>query len=52
MYKKSRARYFFLLPGVIWILAFTLFPPDLLTLLELYQRQHAESQPGLQFHRP
>lgn len=26
MYKKSRARYFFLLPGVIWILAFTLFP--------------------------
>ncbi|MCC7206328.1 MAG: sugar ABC transporter permease [Anaerolineae bacterium] len=26
MYKKSRARYFFLLPGVIWILTFTLFP--------------------------
>lgn len=26
MYKKSRARYFFLMPGVIWILAFTVFP--------------------------
>lgn len=26
MYKKSRARYYFLLPGVIWILVFTLFP--------------------------
>ena len=26
MYKKSRARYFFLMPGVIWILAFTIFP--------------------------
>lgn len=26
MYKRSRARMFFLLPGVIWILAFTIFP--------------------------
>lgn len=26
MYKKSRARYFFLMPGVVWILAFTFFP--------------------------
>jgi multiple sugar transport system permease protein len=26
MYKKSRARYFFLMPGVAWILAFTFFP--------------------------
>lgn len=26
MYKKHRARYFFLMPGVIWILAFTIFP--------------------------
>lgn len=26
MYKKNRARYFFLMPGVIWILAFTIFP--------------------------
>jgi multiple sugar transport system permease protein len=26
MYKKSRARYFFLMPGVVWILAFTVFP--------------------------
>lgn len=26
MYKKNRARYFFLLPGVVWILVFTLFP--------------------------
>ena len=26
MYKNSRARYFFLMPGVLWILAFTLFP--------------------------
>lgn len=26
MYKKNRARYFFLLPGVFWILAFTIFP--------------------------
>lgn len=25
-YKKSRARYLFLFPGVIWILAFTVFP--------------------------
>ncbi|MBL8133731.1 MAG: sugar ABC transporter permease [Anaerolineae bacterium] len=26
MYKKNRARYFFLFPGVIWILVFTIFP--------------------------
>lgn len=26
MYKKSRARWLFLMPGVIWILAFTVFP--------------------------
>jgi multiple sugar transport system permease protein len=26
MYKKNRARYFFLMPGVVWILAFTIFP--------------------------
>jgi multiple sugar transport system permease protein len=26
MMQKSRAKYFFLMPGVLWILAFTLFP--------------------------
>lgn len=26
MQKKSRAKYFFLMPGVIWVLLFTLFP--------------------------
>lgn len=26
MFKKNRARYVFLMPGIIWILAFTIFP--------------------------
>jgi multiple sugar transport system permease protein len=46
MYKKSRAGIFFLLPGVIWILIFTLFPLVYSLVLSFTDRQLANPNSG------
>lgn len=46
MYKKSRAGIFFLLPGVIWILAFTIFPLAYSLALSFTDRQLARPTSG------
>src|SRR5688572_13089179 len=46
MYKKSRAGIFFLLPGVIWILIFTLFPLVFSLGLSFTDRQLARPNSG------
>lgn len=46
MYKKNRAGIFFLLPGVIWILVFTLFPLLYSLALSFTDRQLAKPNSG------
>jgi multiple sugar transport system permease protein len=46
MYKKSRAGRYFLLPGVIWILVFTLFPLIYSLALSFTDRQLARPTSG------
>lgn len=46
MYRKSRAGLFFLMPGVIWILVFTLFPLVYSLALSFTDRQLARPNSG------